>query len=89
MSYCRFSSDDFQCDIYCYESDEGFQIHVAAARPVLNAGDLPPAVPFSQEHFDEWVERHQAVMDWVSEAEHRPIGLPHEGHRLQRAGLRN
>lgn len=35
MSYCRFSTDDFRSDIYCYESIEGYQIHVAAFRYVL------------------------------------------------------
>lgn len=46
MSYCRWSSDDFQCDVYCYEADEGFIIHVAVSRPVLKDGDLPPRIPF-------------------------------------------
>lgn len=29
MSYCRFSSDGFQSDVYVYESDNGFVISVA------------------------------------------------------------
>lgn len=32
MSYCRFSSDNGQCDLYCYESNEGFVTHVACYR---------------------------------------------------------
>ena len=32
MSYCRFSSDGFQCDVYVYQSDEGYITHVAANR---------------------------------------------------------
>jgi hypothetical protein len=32
MSYCRWSSMDFTCDIYAYESDGGFVVHVASGR---------------------------------------------------------
>jgi hypothetical protein len=32
MSYCRWSSDNFGCDLYCYESREGFETNVASFR---------------------------------------------------------
>jgi DNA repair photolyase len=32
MSYCRWSSDYFNCDLYCYESNSGYETHVAAYR---------------------------------------------------------
>ncbi len=33
MSYCRWSSDNFTCDLYCYEDARGgFITHVAGAR---------------------------------------------------------
>jgi len=32
MSYCRWSTDNFNCDIYAYESDAGYEIHVANNR---------------------------------------------------------
>jgi hypothetical protein len=80
MSYCRWSSDDFQCDIYCYEScSGGWDIHVAANRTILKEGDLPPYVPFSQENIDAWIARQMRVMEWVDTAERREIGLPHDG----------
>lgn len=31
MSYCRWSASDPRCDLYCYESEEGWTTHVAAA----------------------------------------------------------
>ena len=34
MSYCRFSTDGFQCDAYVYESDAGYITHVASRRRV-------------------------------------------------------
>lgn len=80
MSYCRWSTDDFQCDIYCYEScDGGWDIHVAANRHVLKDGDLPPRVPFTLENKDAWIERWMKVMEWVKTAELCPIGLEHDG----------
>lgn len=78
MSYCRWSSDDFQCDVYCYESERGIEIHVAATRPFLDR-ELPPPVPFSIERFDEWMARDGVVREWLARAEHKPIGLPHDG----------
>lgn len=80
MSYCRWSTDDFQCDIYCYEScSGGWDIHVAANRHILKDGDLPPYVPFSLETKDAWIERWLKVMEWVKTAELRKIGLPYDG----------
>ena len=34
MSYCRWSSDDFQCDVYVFGSDTGFETYVARGRYV-------------------------------------------------------
>ncbi len=83
MSYCRWSSDDFQCDVYCYESVHGyFSTQVAASRPVLD-GTLPQPVPFDEEHLEEWMARHELVMKWVEAAERRPIGLPYDGQEFE------
>jgi hypothetical protein len=32
MSYCRLSSDNFRCDLYCYQSSAGFETNVASFR---------------------------------------------------------
>lgn len=32
MSYCRWSSDNFNCDLYCYETENGFETNIAACR---------------------------------------------------------
>lgn len=79
MSYCRFSSDDYSSDVYCYEDvSGGFTIHVARNRPVLDV-DLPPFVLFEEDRIDDWMARHKAVMAWVEKAERKPIGLPYDG----------
>jgi|GEM_PF-1358293 len=95
MSYCRWSSNNFGCDLYCYESEEGFMTHIAANRVV---GDIPEAsLAFLQEepddaselvmdrltnYNDKWkkfFEDHQAQMDFLETAEREPIGLPYDG----------
>lgn len=32
MSYCRWSSDNYRCDVYALESDLGYEINVAVGR---------------------------------------------------------
>ncbi len=79
MSYCRFSSDDYQCDVYCYEDvSGGFTTHVAGSRPVLD-GTLPPPVPFDRENIAAFMARHEKAMAWLERAELRDIDLPHAG----------
>lgn len=89
MSYCRFSSDDYQCDIYCYESVGDFwAIHVAGRRPVFKE-PLPPQVPYGEEHRDAWIERYEVVSRMVialdDEAGYVDIGLPHDGATFREA----
>jgi hypothetical protein len=79
MSYCRWSSNDYQCDIYCYESvGDFFAIHVAGNRIVF-CEPLPPPVEFKQGDFDAWLARDRAVMDIIERSERVAIGLPHDG----------
>ena len=79
MSYCRWSSDDFQCDIYCYESVHGgYVTDIASNRPVL-PDDMPPQVAFDQDNLTAYIDRHAAVMRILDTAERRPIGLPLDG----------
>ncbi len=81
MSYCRWSTDDFQCDLYCYEDANGGWItHVAGNRPI---GDIPQ-VDWSLLRDDEasqaeWVRQSKAQSEWLCGAERAPIGLPYDG----------
>ena len=80
MSYCRWSSDNWQCDVYCYESADGFTTHVAGNKTVepppddqwadFVAGRITP---------EEFGVKHQAAMDFLETAERKPIGLPYDG----------
>ena len=62
MSYCRFSSMDFQCDLYVYDHYQGGTvIHVAKRRRVLNLSKLPP--------LDKTLKRREALMKLIREHE--------------------
>jgi hypothetical protein len=77
MSFCRFSTDDFQCDVYVYaDVVGGFTTHVAKTRPFLDR-ELPAKVPL--ENINEYMERHKKVKEWLDTAERRPIGLSRDG----------
>lgn len=77
MSYCRWSSGDFQCDVYVYEDcDGGFTTHVAGKKHIFK-GPLPPDV--SIEDSKAYFERYRKVMKMVDEAELVDIGLPCDG----------
>lgn len=86
MAYCRWSSMDWRCDIYCYEHvDGGYAIHVAGRRranidqcPKVNwdllsneeGGDL-----------DEWQRQYDVQMKWLEDnrEDFVPIDLPYSG----------
>lgn len=82
MSYCRWSSDNYKCDIYAYESDQGWEIHVAGNRHVV---DLPPneSITWDEEgniKYDENKARqHQWHLDYT---EREIIDLPYAGESI-------
>lgn len=81
MSFCRWSSDDWACDIYAYESKEGFIIHVAKNRVI---GDVPklgasPENPNDKEACAEWLRAYEAQMEFMRTAKYEDIGLPLDG----------
>lgn len=84
MSYCRWSSDDFQCDLYVYESADGYTTHVASHR-IAFAKPLPPEVPWSADNAEAFVRRHNDVLALVRDSPHEKIGLPHDGATFQDA----
>lgn len=75
MSYVRWSSDDFQSDVYCYESAEGFVTHVAVKRYHF-VKPFPPPIGVGE---PGWAEREKKVMRRVARAKTISIGGPHDG----------
>lgn len=84
MSYCRWSCDNFRCDLYTYESDDGFVIHVAGNRIV---GDIPSVPDILTSPAVEYVAAYQARAQFLKTAEREPITLPHAGETIIAADL--
>lgn len=86
MSYCRWSSDNFACDVYCYaDVSGGYTTHVAGNKAV---GSVPKVPPFPAQGSDEgtvkrwaaeYAEASRIQMAFLESCERRPIGLPHDG----------
>jgi hypothetical protein len=74
MSYCRWSSDGWKSDVYVYESEVGFEIHVAT-RKVVHSKECPK-LDFTSPKFEE---QYEAEMEWLDESEMEPLGLPSDG----------
>lgn len=81
MSYCRFSSDNWKCQLYCYEDvSGGFTTHVASRKhqgeaPVLDMDGLAhdritPA---------EFQTQYDAQSKWLETTELLAIGLKYDG----------
>lgn len=78
MSYCIFSCNDFQSNIYCYSDvNGGITIHVATNRVM---GDIPKCSHlFEKESLDQYFEMHNKQMEWLKTAERQDIGLEFDG----------
>lgn len=78
MSYCRWSSDDFGCDLYCYEdTNGGWTTHVAGKRIL---GEVPH-VDWSLLRSDEaefW-RQHEAQEAYLGTCERKAIGGQNDG----------
>ena len=84
MSYCRFSSDCFKCDVYCYYGfggciEKGYIIHVAAKRVV---NEIPPMPDTSLAWVDykKLYDERDAALDLYPRA---PIDLPFAGETFE------
>lgn len=77
MSWCRWSSIEFACDLYVYESDAGVEVNVAGRRSLIDRSSLPPGGEFASE---AWIARHQALMARLrDDDDYEVIDLPHAG----------
>ncbi len=75
MSYCRWSDMGFQCDAYVYESQHGFEIHLAVKRRPPGCPEWDTTTP------EAFTESNLARQAWLDDPanESAPIGLPCDG----------
>ena len=78
MSYCRWSSNNWDCDLYCYGSAQGFTTHVASNRI---DGDIPKEdwQLLHDGKTEEFMVQHNAQMKFLDTCTRSPIGLPFDG----------
>lgn len=82
MSYCRWSTDDFGCDLYCYQDvSGGWTTHVASNKRVYTVPVPPPVAWAPNSDNAAWVERDQQMSALKEGAGYAlvPIGLPCDG----------
>lgn len=86
MSYCRFSSDNWSSDVYCYADVRGgFTTHVASSRYV---GNIPKVPEFrNKDTIGERFAAHRAQMEFIKTAQLVPIGGPFDGETYSDATL--
>lgn len=77
MSYCRWSSDDWRCDVYCYaDCTGGYTTHVAGNRVVGRIPEVPDIMSTDAETF---TKAHRKQLDFISTAKRKTIGGPFDG----------
>jgi hypothetical protein len=77
MAFCRWSTDDFKCDLYCYEHvNGGYYTYIAGRRPIYKE-PLPETV--NLDNTKEFLKRYQKVMEMHKECDFEEITLPHVG----------
>lgn len=80
MSYCRWSSDNFRCDLYCYaDVGGGYTTHVAGRRRI-GLENLPPdPLTIITLPPDEWLPVYRAHRAALDALPFEDITLPHSG----------
>lgn len=89
MSYCRWSSDGFACDVYVYEDVMGgFTCHVARSK-IVNLHEAPeePKMPSdfgivsdNNDWIPEYMEKSKLRSEWLeNHAIRENIGLEFDG----------
>lgn len=75
MSYCRWSSDHFECDVYVYESSQGWVTHIAGRRRKAKLPDhikaMFPDNWQAEGAVDKYMAAKEAEKEWIRT-------LPHE-----------
>ena len=78
MSWCRWSSMEFACDLYVFDSAYGVEVNVARRRHVIDRSTLPPGD--DDICSDASFARHRALTDLLNSCEeYEVIDLPHAG----------
>jgi len=76
MSYCRWGCLGGTSDIYCFQSECGYIIHVASKKIV---GGVPDELMYPKDTtVEEFIEYHKKLREFKQQAQREPIGLPYD-----------
>jgi hypothetical protein len=88
MSYCRFSTNDWRCDLYCYESDRCFVTHTAGNRKVGRWVPSPGYGLLKSKIGRWWWGIQYRLHLWsYALAPRRDLALPHAGETFMDGDL--
>ena len=79
MSYCRWSSDNWRCDLYCYESTSGYWVTCVAYNRII---DYIPEIDWSASSYVINLQM-EAQHEILCSARREDIGLPYDGEMFQ------
>lgn len=86
MSYCRWSSDNWKCDLYCYaDCGGGYTTWVAGRK---HKGDIPKLPPLGSIGMEEWHLIYTKQKEFLDTAEMEDIGLKYDGQNFNDPDLR-
>ena len=89
MSYCRWSSDNFRCDLYCYaDVNGGYTTHVASNRVLGDIPEIKWPEGRSKEETDAFMESYKAQSAFLDNCGREDIGLPYDGQTFNDADLK-
>jgi hypothetical protein len=72
MSYCRWSSDSFRCDVYAYESVYGgFELHLASNRIPDDAPRVDDKLLYSD--ISKWCKQYNKLSKYMETCKHTKI----------------
>lgn len=80
MAYCRYSSDDWRSDLYCYESQTDFVVAVAETK----FKNPPPRITVTFDD-DRYFIQYRRQQEGLEELETVEIGLEHDGETFRLA----
>lgn len=90
MSYCRWSSDNFNCDVYAYEHvDGGFAIHLCGGRykGEIPKNDMSFLKDNTEENRKKYIDSSTKQSAYLKTCGTEPIGLPHAGETFMMPDL--
>lgn len=80
-SYCKWSTDNYQCDLCCYDGlSGGITIHVGTHR----LKESPPALPsIENTDIDDFLDSFNRHNEFMMTAVRVPIGLAYDGQTFR------